>query len=81
MVPAHRRRKTSRIRLGYAADMFAVMRMTLQLEHHAHSMQSFAAAGAKPHPIPVTMHRQGTARLAAVLAGESPVGAILSLAP
>ena len=29
----------------------------------------------------VDVHRQGAARLAAVLAGESPVGAILSLAP
>ncbi len=30
---------------------------------------------------PVDIRRQGAARLAAVLAGESPVGAILSLAP
>ena len=42
------------VECAYAADMFAVMRMTLQLERHAHSMRSFAATGEKPHPIPVT---------------------------
>lgn len=42
------------VECAYGADMFAVMRTTLQLERHAHSMRSFAATGDKPHPIPVT---------------------------
>lgn len=42
------------VECAYAADMFAVMRTTLQQERHAHSMESFAATGEKPHPIPVT---------------------------
>ena len=42
------------VECAYAADMFAVMRTTLQLERHAHSMERFAATGEKPHPTPVT---------------------------
>ena len=42
------------VECAYGADMFAVMRTTLQAERHADSMRSFAATGDKPHPIPVT---------------------------
>ena len=42
------------VECAYGADMFAVMRTTLQAERHADSMQRFAATGDKPHPIPVT---------------------------
>ena len=42
------------VECAYAADMFAVMRTTLQLERHAHSMECFSATGEKPHPTPVT---------------------------
>ncbi|NNE85887.1 MAG: amidohydrolase family protein [Alphaproteobacteria bacterium] len=38
----------------YAPDMFASMRITLQLERHEHSMRHYAQTGEKPHPIPVT---------------------------
>ena len=38
----------------YAPDMFAVMRTTLQLERHEHSMRQYEQTGEKPHPIPVT---------------------------
>ena len=43
----------SDVECAYAADMFAVMRTTLQHERHAHSMREVASTGAAPHPIPV----------------------------
>ncbi len=38
----------------YAPDMFAVMRTTLQVERHQHSMRDVERTGEKPFPIPIT---------------------------
>ena len=45
----------SDVESAFAADMFAVTRMSLQTERHLTSLRMKAVSGERPHPIPVTV--------------------------
>lgn len=44
----------SDIESAFSADMFTVMRVTLQAERHLTSMREMAKTGERPHPTPIT---------------------------
>ncbi|MGX1100942.1 amidohydrolase family protein [Amorphus sp. MBR-141] len=45
----------SDVESAFAADMFAVTRLSLQTERHLTSLRMKAVSGERPHPIPVTV--------------------------